>query len=450
MHVIVIGLGQVGRHVTRRLEQNGHDIVAIDSDPEALAWISEQCDVMTLQGFGASPTVLARARCEQAGLVIAVTNDDEVNLLAAISAKRLGAKRAVARVKRSDWAPQQKHQRGIAYNVLGVDVIFNPAILLAHEITNIAQSHGALDVIDIASDRIDVAQMALGEQGHMLRKPLSEITLPKGVLIGAIVRAGELRVPGGADVLLPKDRIYLIGHPQRVLEAEDRFSDKREARRVCIFGGGMIGTTLAEELKPFDTRILIIEPDRQHAEDLAVALSHITVLHGDATDLGLLEEEEIHRYDLFAAVSDNDEENLMAGLLAKRLGVERVVSIVQRPDYMPIYQNLGIDVVLSPRIVASEHILQYFHQAGLQSVTPLEGGKAELLEFIISADCANMNLPVRKMNIPRGALMCAILRGERTIVPSGDDTIEAGDHVILLTTPSARAQATRLFQSRTN
>jgi trk system potassium uptake protein TrkA len=451
MYVVIIGMGQVGRHVVRTLESDKHDIVVLDEDIEAIREVEEHHDVMTLQGYGASPELLKQARVDSADLVVACTNHDEVNLIAAVAARNMGAKKTIARVQGNQWAgtgDDEGDGNGVHYGLLGVDVVFNPRVLLAREIAKITQSHGALEVIDVASSRIEVVQMELGASSRMLQRTLKNLDLPKGVLIGAIVRNGELRVPGGGDVLRPRDRVYLVGTPKTMLQAEDLFTNRREARRVCIVGGGVVGETLARMLRRTDTEVLLIERDRGRAEALAAALPHVTVVHGDGTDLSLLEEEGVGGYDLLAAVSREDEVNLMAGLLAKRQGVGRVATLVHRPDYLDIYRQLGIDVALSPRMVASEHILRFCRQKELQSLTLLEEGKAEILEILARPDARVVGVPVRQMGVPRGALLCALIRRDNVIIPSGNDSIEAGDTVVVLTTPEARVAVARLFRTR--
>jgi trk system potassium uptake protein TrkA len=194
--------------------------------------------------------------------------------------------------------------------------------------------------------------------------------------------------------------------------------------------------------------VVIIERDKERAQELATDLDRVTVVHGDGTSLELLTEENVGSFDLFAAVSQEDEVNLMAGLLAKRLGAGRVVTLVHRPDYLDIYRQLGIDVVLSPRIVASDHILRFCRQKELQSLTLLEDGKAEILEILTQPQARLVGLPVRRMGVPRGALLCAIIRGDQVIIPRGDDEVRAGDVVVVLCTPDARPAVTRLFKAR--
>ncbi|HHO54036.1 MAG TPA: Trk system potassium transporter TrkA [Deltaproteobacteria bacterium] len=404
-----------------------------------------------MQGYGASQRVLASAGVERADLVVAVTSDDEVNLIGALAARQLGARRAVARVQGTDWSstgPTDTDTAGIQHGLLGVDVVFNPRVLLAREIAKIAQSHGALEVLDVANDQIEVAQVELGEQGRLLHKPLAKLQLPRGVLAGAVVRDGRLFVPGGSDVLLPRDRVYLIGLPEQMNEAEALFTRHQQATTVCIIGGGVIGEVLAHMLVEAKLEVMVIERDEVKARALAARLPSVTVVHGDGTQIELLNEENVGSYSLFVAVTNEDEVNLMASLLARRAGARRTVALVSRPDYSTIYNQLGIDVVLSPRTVASEHVLRYCRQHELQSLTVIEDGGAEILELLAHPGSRITGVQVKRLPIPRGALLAAILKGDRVLIPRGDDIVAPGDTVVVLTTPSARNGVVRLFRSR--
>ncbi|NJK89292.1 MAG: hypothetical protein HC923_07715 [Myxococcales bacterium] len=222
----MIGLGEVGRHLIRVLEPDGHDIVAIDQRPEAVQYTEEHHDVMTLSGYGAAEDILERAGAGRADLVVAVTNNDEVNLIAALAAKYSGAKRTIARVQRNEWA---KTRQGVRHNLLGVDVVINPSVLVAQELVKIARSHGAVEVIDLAQDRIELVQVEMGNNTRFMHRPISSLPLPPNTLIAAIVRANKLFVPGGADNLLPEDRLYLIGRRRR--SSKPRTCSPRSARR---------------------------------------------------------------------------------------------------------------------------------------------------------------------------------------------------------------------------
>ena len=443
MYIVVIGLGEVGRHLIRVLETDGHDIVAIDQMADAVRYVEEHHDVMTLVGYGASEEILEQANVSRSDLVVAVTDHDEVNLIAALASRQAGARRTIARTQSYEWA---RSKQGVRYNLLGVDVVINPSVLIATELVKIARSHGAVEVIDLAQDRIELVQVEVTERTRFIHRPISSIPLPRDTLISAVVRKGELFVPGGADVIVPDDRIYLLGRPADVPDAEDLFTTSREARRACLVGGGLTGEMIARQLGDEGTEVLIVESQRERAEQLSAALENVTVLHGDGTDTRLLEEEEVGTYDLFAAVTSDDELNLMAALLAQRLGTARTAAIVQRPDYQPIYRQLGIDIVVSPRSVASDHILRFCRRAELKSLTVLQGGQAEVLELLAQPGSRVVGTPLRELNLPRGAIVGAILHEDQVIVPRGDDAVRAGDAVVVLATTSARATVERLFR----
>jgi trk system potassium uptake protein TrkA len=445
MYVIVVGIGQVGRHVVQTLSWEKHDVVALDTNRSVLAALEEQHDVMTLAGYGANDALLRAAGVARADLVVAVTDDDEVNLITALAAKQLGAKKVIARVQGEAWSDRAE---GVTYGLLGVDVVVNPRMLLAQEIAKIARSHGALEVIDLANDRVELVQMELNSSCKMLKKPLSKLDLPGDTLIAAIVRDGELSVPGGADILRADDRIYLLGRRETMEKTEDLFTAARRAQSVCIIGAGVIGTSVARALGSEGTKVMMFDRREDRARAAAEENASATVIHGDGTNLDLLNEEAVGDYDLFVATTDDDETNLMSCLLARRAGSKRTICVVHRPDYLGIYRQLGIDVVLSPRLAASDHILRYTRATEIKSLTELEGGQAHVLEIVAAEGSRCLGVPLRRLGVPRGALIAAIVRDNQVTIPKGDDLVERGDTVIVPATDRARPAIIRLFQRR--
>ncbi len=444
MHVVVVGLGQVGQAVLRALEAQRHDVVAIDRDPDKTAWAEEHFDVATLCGYGASARMLKEAGCEQADLLVAVTDQDETNLVAALTAKHLGTRRGVARVQGADWV-DIGGEEGVAIGLLGVDAVFNPRVLVARELARVARSAGALEVVELAEDRVEMVQLELVEGVRALGRPLSQLGLPAGVRVGAILRAGSLFVPGGVDVLRPGDRVYLIGLPGVLPGVLSSFTTRLVANHVAILGGGVVGSTLARQLAGTASRVTLIERDPERAERLAIEMPEATVVVGDGTDLQLLEEHRIGGCDLFFAVSAEDQANLLGALVARRAGVARTGILVHRGEYEQIYHQLGIDIVVSPRAMAADIILRHCRGDGVRKLTALAQGQAELIELKAPEGCRAVGVPLAHLELPRGAMVGAILKPDRVLVPGGTDVIEAGDGVILISTTAARRGMARLF-----
>ncbi|MEO1231231.1 MAG: Trk system potassium transporter TrkA [Myxococcota bacterium] len=443
MHVVIIGLGEVGRQLIRALEPEGHDIVAIDLSSTVTADVEQKFDVQTNTGYGASEKLLEDVGVARADLFVAVTDHDEVNLISALMAKDLGARQVVARTQGEAFAV---NRQGIRHNFLGIDVVINPSVLVSQELVKVARSHGAVEVIDLSQDRIELVQVSVPEKSKFIHRPLSSLPLVD-VLVAAVVRNGELFVPGGADNLLPEDRLYLVGRPADLPAAEDLFTVRRQAKRACIAGGGLTGDMVAQSLIEDGVQVTIIESDPQRREELAGRDEQkATIVGGDATDRDLLIEEEIGSYELFAAATSSDELNLMAALLAKRMGVQRVAAVVHKPSSMDIYRQLGIDIVVSPRAVASDRILALSRKSQTRSLTKLAGGQAEVLELDAMHGCRAVGLPLRQLNLPRGSLVCAIVHDDQVIIPGGNAVIEAGDSVIVLVSRGARSTVERLFR----
>lgn len=446
MHIVVVGLGQVGLAVVRTLESGGHDVVAVDRDPAAIAHAEDHFDVATLEGYGASARVLKDAGCGTADLIVAVTSQDETNLVAALTARHLGTRRAVARVQGADWV-DIGGQDGVAMGLLGVDVVFNPRVLAARELARIARSHGALEVLELAEGRVELVQAEVAAGARASGRPLADLRLPQGMRVAAVVRAGRLMVPGGADVLRPADRVFLVGLPPVLRDALPRFAQVRQTSRVTILGGGVVGSTLARALEGTGVGVTVIERHPPTAEALALQLPDTTVIIGDGTELALLEEHDIGGSDLLIGATADEQINLMGALVARRAGVQRTGIIVSRQEYETIYQQLGIDIVVSPRQMAADVILRHSRGEEVRSLSALAGGQAELVELTAPAGARATGRPLAELDLPRGVLICTIVKRDRVVVPGGHDVIEPGDTVILVATAAARRAATRLFRA---
>jgi len=447
--IIVIGMGEVGKYITSVLVGEGHNVTIIDQDQDALNAVEEGMDVLAWHGNGATLHGLTESRAAQADLLIATSNEDETNILASTMAKKMGTRKVIARVSNRDHMPGEQ---GVYYNFFDVDLLISPEILTAIEITKQVRSVGAIMVENFADNRIELVQLAVDKKSKLINRPLIDISpqhlFGRGIGVASILREGALLIPSGADAMVPGDEVFLVGRGENMAQIEGMFGKtrKQSAHRVMLVGGGEIGFSVARELEDRDIEVILIERDSPRADELATLLDHTTVLNGDGTNLALLEEEGAGSCDVFITVSPDDETNLMAGLLAKRLGCKKVVALVHRPDYGPIYEQLGIDAPISPRLLAARQILKYVREGEVASVSVLADGRGEILELIAPEECRIVGKPLIDVNFPRGARIGAVAGETGVFVPDGSDVIRPGNTVIVFTTPEVRPAVERLFR----
>ena len=294
MNVVVIGMGEVGQYIAKIMVKDGHEVLAVDNDQDKINQVSERMDLAILHGYGANPRTLQLAGVENADLVVCTTQSDEVNLIAALASKRVGATRTVARLKSGEYEDtmsEDEEEEGLHYGMFGIDMVVNSHILVADEMFDIARSHGALDVHMFADDQIELAEVQLPDDSKVLGIPLSRLEFPSQVRIGAVIRDDQIFVPNGGDTLLAGDRVYLFGLTDGMHDIEDLFVHGSSAHRVVIYGGNVIGETLGRQLSKVGVDVTLIEECRDTAKRLSLVLSRVTIVHGDGTDMAKLEEE---------------------------------------------------------------------------------------------------------------------------------------------------------------
>lgn len=445
MNVFVIGMGEVGRHITSVLVHEQHNVTIVDQDPDALARAEESFDVMTLRAHGASEQVLEHVSAGHCDLFLAMTNNSEVNLISAIRAREAGAKMTIARAHQS---PYFEGDQGLIRGFLGIDLVIDPRAQVAHEIHKIVRAVSAISIHEFADDRIEVIQLTVDNGATGLGTPLKSIDLPEGTLVVAIVRDDELIIPGGNDSYHVGDDVHVIGLTDQMAKVEEFFGRKRKkfTRKAMIVGGGRIGLALARRLENDGVSVVLIDRDKENCQQLAQELHRTVILNGDGTDAHLLEEEGVNNTDVFIAVSMEDEVNLMSTLLAKDLGAPRCVALVHKPDYTNVCERLGIDVTISPRLAVAKQVLKYVREGQVLSVSRIMDGEGEFLEFLVPKNARITGVPLRDVNFPRGAVVCAGLGQSGPFIPRGDHALVGGDRVVVFTTPTVRSDIERLFR----
>ena len=442
MRVIIVGAGEVGFNTALMLSREEHDVVLIEQDETLVERATEQLDALTIQGNGASPRLLAEAGVKKSDLLIATTNSDEVNIIACLAAKAQGVPRTVARLHNPDYYdPREPIER----DMFKIDFVIHTEQMAAEEIREALLVPGATNVETFAEDRIEVAEVILNAGSPIVGLPVRDIELPEQSLIVGIVRNGKALVPRGDTVLGARDHVFLIGeqrHIGRIVGAVT--TDTATVREVMIFGGGRIGLRLALALEQVGISVKVIERDEARARYVASQLNKGLVLHEDGTSQDLLLQEGIDRMDAFVAATGDDRANLLAAMYARRLGARQTIAGISRGEFAPLADALGVDITISPRLLAAGAILRFVRRGDVVAVTLLESG-AEMMELRVPQGSQVAGRPLSKVGFPQGALVGALLREGKVIIPSGREAMKPGADAVVFTLQEDVSKVERLF-----
>jgi trk system potassium uptake protein TrkA len=435
MLIIVIGAGEVGFNVAAHLSREFKDIVVIDKDEEKLERVSELLDVRTLSGSGSSMSVLRKAEIHKADILIAATDSDEVNMISCLVAgiqSRIPKK--VARIRDPEYATSA---RLMGPERLGIDLVINTDQEVVDSILRILETHKAKDVVDLAEGRLRMASFVAEEQNPFSGKHLQElrdILTEKRLIVAAVLRGEKVIIPRGDDKIQPHDLVYVLGTPQAVSEIFLSFdpANARPARRVMIYGGNSLGLRLAQALEKRDLQVWIVDPSEERCELLASELDNATVLKGDFTSSEIMREEGVQKLDAFLALTVEEEKNILVSLLARRMGCKRVIALTNRVGYIPLAYQTGVDVVISPSLIAINRILQYVRRGRIANVVLFPEGQAELLEVEAMETSDLVAGALKELGLPRGILVGAITRNQDVIIPTGETRIQPGDRVVMV------------------
>ncbi|MGI6004840.1 MAG: Trk system potassium transporter TrkA [Christensenellales bacterium] len=438
MKIVIAGDGKVGYALARQLSAEGHDIVVIDSDEEALLQTTNTLDVMGIHGNGASYSVQMGAGVKSADLVIAATSTDELNILCCILAKKIGAKNTIARVRNPEYADQLDFMK----DELGLSMSVNPEMAAAMEIFRTLKFPGAIKIDTFVHGRVELVEFRIEAGSPLVGQPLYDLynNFQVRVLICAVQRNGSVYIPKGDFVLEEGDRIHITAEPMQIMAFFRTIGAMRgQVRDVIIIGGGRISYYLAKKLSAIGAGVKIIELDQERCLYLSDELPHCTIIHGDGSDQDLLEEEGIAETDALVALTGIDEENVILGMYAKSLGVPKAIVKVDRISFMGLLKNIDIDMPVSPKELTANMIVRYVRAmrntagARMETLYKLVNQKVEALEFIVE-EGAYIGIPLAQLNIRENVLIASIARGNRIIIPGGRDTVEAGDRVVVVTT----------------
>ena len=437
MEVIIIGAGKVGYTLAKFLSNEGDDITVIDNNMEALNSNIEKLDVMGVKGNGTSLKVLHEAGISKSDLVISVTGSDEVNMLCSLAAKKLGAKYTIARVR----GPQYSEEILMLKDELGIDLVINPEKEAALEIAKLIKFPSVRSVDAFAHGKVDLVGFTIVDNDGLDGYAICDIKYIKdSILITGVERDGNIHIPTGDFILRKDDKVYVIGEHKKIetfFKKLGKFQDK--IRNPLIIGGGRITHYLVNIINKIGVTSKIVEFDIDKCIELNETLPEAIVINGDGTDHELLLSENLQDADAFIALTGRDEENIITSLFAMNNNVKNVITKITRFNYNVIAKNVGIDTIISPKAITANKILRYIrflknkNKCCIERIYKIFDEQAEAVEFLIKEDIKFLNKKLKDVNIKSDVIVATIVRDDKIIIPSGDDKIELGDRVIIIT-----------------
>lgn len=453
MRVIICGAGQVGYSIAAYLAKEENDVTVIDVNHHLIAQINEELDVNAIVGYASNPEVLNQAGVNEADLIISVTHSDEVNMVSCQVAHSLfNVPKKIARVREQAYLDPAWSNLFSRFH-MPIDVIISPEIEVAKAIDSRLEVPGTTNVVSLADGKVYFVGVICEDVCPLVNTPLKQIgsLFPNlSIEIAAILRGGvEIIMPAPNEQMLIGDEVYFFVDADHLDRAMMAFGhEEKEARSVLIMGGGNIGLCLTKLIREFhqDTHVKIIERNEERAIYLSEVLDNkVIVLHGDALDRTIMDEADIRNTETLVAVTDDDETNILGSLLAKQSGCKRVVTLVNKPGYMPMMNSLGIDATVSPRATTVASIMQHVRRGRVKALHNIREGIAEVLEVEVSETASIINTPLEELELPDEIVIGMIVRKGRVIMPTPDTVIKPDDHVMILVTRSQTRNVEKLF-----
>lgn len=446
MHIIIVGGGGVGYQLAYYLSKHHQDIVVIEKNEEKTRRFIESLDVMVIKNNGASAASLELAGVKSADMVIAVTDSDEVNIIACILAHQYAVPQIVCRIRNPEHIDENF---GLNPRKLGISSVINPEQVAAMEISKMLHFPDASEIEYYARGKVLLLGLTVGAEAQITGVPLHDLPLdPGSIIVGINKPNGKFIIPDGNDIIESGSKIYLLGK-SKALKNSSMLLHPEESRikQVTIFGGGMVGRQLALLLEasrqPFSVKL--IEKDGKRCEELSREFKKTLVLQGDVTEYAMLKEEDMNTSDAIIAAAGDDRNNIVSALLAQRFGVHKIICEVKKPQYVAVYNKLGIHNLINPRMLAVAHILRLTKQEEVVALSIVQGEKAEVIELVLPAGSGSAHKKISSLNIPRGMMVGTIVREEEVLIPDGDTVLLPKDHLIIFSLPKTAHRLERYF-----
>lgn len=438
MQIMIVGCGKVGINLTEQLTKEGHNITVIDQDRSIVTAVSNKYDVMGVVGNGTSYSVQAEAGLKDTDLVIAVAGSDELNLLCCLIAKKMGNCNTIARVRN----PIYSKEIDVIREELGLSMVINPELAASFEMARLLRFPSAMKIETFAKGRVEIIKMVIGEDSPLHELSVMEITtkLKCDVLICAVERGEEVTIPNGSFVLQAGDVVSVVASPKNSGAFFKKMGfDTHQVKDAMIVGGGEISYYLASQLLSMGISVKIIELKKERCEELSVLLPKAVIINGDAIDQNILMEEDLKHAQAFVSLTNIDEGNILLSLFAKSESNAKIITKINRISFDNVISNLNLGSVIYPKHVTAEYILRYVRAmqnsigSNIETLYQLIEDKVEALEFVIRQDAPVIGIPLEKLNLKKNLLLCSINRKGHIITPRGQDMMQLGDTVIIVT-----------------
>ena len=446
MQIVIAGLGDVGHHLARELSAESHDIIALDVDQQRLTYTDSMSDVLTINGSSTSLKTLRDAKVDKADLFVAVTSSEEANVSSAILAKKLGAKKTIARIANAEYLSAQDQ---IDFKELGIDFMIYPEELAAHETVNLIKRTAATDLLEFEGGKLSVMGIRLDKNAPIIGKTLTEAAKEVPGIdfrIVAIYRNFRTIIPSGKDKFFVNDQVFVITKPEgidKILKLAGKGDLKFD--NIMILGGSKIGRMVASLLED-KMSVKLIESDEDKTFALAGDLPDTLVIHGDGRNIDLLAQEGIIDVDAFIAVTEDAETNIITCLMAKHLGVKKAIALVDKADYVPLTQTIGLDSLINKKLIAANNILQFIRRGAVLAQTVMEGIDAQIFEYNAQHNSPVTKKLIKDLDFPREAIIGGVIRNDESFIAVGDSQIQPGDKVIIFSLPAGIKKIEKLFK----
>jgi trk system potassium uptake protein len=446
MKIIIAGAGDIGFHLAKLLSSEQQDIVLIDSNSDVLNAAGQRLDVLAIRGDASSPEILKSIGVQNADLFLAMTTSESTNIISSILAKRLGAKQTIARVNKVEYI-QEDYK--VIFSELGVDRIISPIYLAANEIERLLELTSVTDSFDFENGKISLIGVTLTAESVFIGRSLRELQelYPKMESRPiAILRGSETILPRSNTMLRHNDHIYFITLKKDVEKLVSVMGRKSKAiKNIMLVGGSDFARIIAKQLEE-NYRVTIVEPDRSRCKLLTESLNNSLIIHADPSNLDILKEEGLSEMDAFIALNPNSEINIITSLMAEQQGVYKTIALVDNADYTRISQNIGVDTLINKKIIAANYIFRFVRKGKVEAITSLHGVDAEVIEYVIQKGSKLTRKSLRDIKFPENTLIGGVIRGEQSIIPTGDFQLKEEDKVIVFSVSDSISKLENLFR----